>query len=94
MVKKDQRQVRKDTDKLAGPVDCLATLPDEIVRYRVLTPKQTANMLGESEATTERKRKARTGPRWIRLSERRIGYRLSDILAWLDERAAESGEAA
>ena len=89
MVKKDQRQVCKDPDKPAGPVDCLATLPDEIVRYRVLTPKQTASLLGELEATTERKRKARTGPRWIRLSERRIGYRLSDILAWLDERAGD-----
>jgi hypothetical protein len=53
-----------------------------------MTTSDVARIYTPLTDVTERKRKARTGPRWIRLSERRIGYRLSDILSWLDERSS------
>jgi predicted DNA-binding transcriptional regulator AlpA len=73
-----------------GPVE----LPPEIARHRVLDEKTAAEFIGLSHVTLERMRKLGTAPKHLVLSPRRLGYRVCDLLAWLDARAASSGEAA
>ncbi len=63
-------------------------LPTALESYRVLPARQAAMLLGLSEATLERLRYTNEGPVARRLSARRLGYRISDLLAWLDARAA------
>ena len=46
------------------------------------SPRDAAAHLGLSESTLERKRTDGTGPNFVRLSARRVGYRLADIEAW------------
>ena len=50
----------------------------------VLTEDETAQLLGVSKDTLRRENKAGRGPPRVRLSLRRIGYRLSAIYARLD----------
>ena len=71
-----------------------AELPPEIARQRVLNEKDAAEFIGLSHVTLERMRKLGTAPKHLALSPRRLGYRVSDLLRWLDERAAATGEAA
>jgi predicted DNA-binding transcriptional regulator AlpA len=63
-------------------------LPPEIARQRVLDEKTAAEFIGLSHMTLERMRKLGTAPRHVALSPRRLGYRVCDLLAWLDARAA------
>ena len=72
------------------PID----LPPDIARQRVLTEKDAAAFVGLSHPSLERLRKAGTAPRHVRLSDRRLGYRICDLLAWLDARASSGDEAA
>jgi len=53
---------------------------------RVITEKQAVALLGLSERTWERQKKAGDVPPKIRLSPRRIGYRVCDLRAWQDSR--------
>lgn len=50
----------------------------------ILTQDEAANLLRVSPRTLERMRMTGTGPRYTRMSARRVGYRQSDIEAWLD----------
>jgi predicted DNA-binding transcriptional regulator AlpA len=68
-------------------------LPPEIARQRVVDEKTAAEFVGLAAITLERARKAGTGPRHVRLSERRIGYRVCDLVAWLDTRLSETAAA-
>jgi predicted DNA-binding transcriptional regulator AlpA len=52
----------------------------------ILTERQVARWLGLGEATVYRLRHEGTGPAFIRLSARRVGYRRSAIEAWLKAR--------
>ena len=52
----------------------------------VLTERQTATTISLSVITLRRMRAANSGPCFIRLSEKRIGYRTTDVAAWLDAR--------
>jgi predicted DNA-binding transcriptional regulator AlpA len=63
-------------------------LPPELAPHRVVSRRQLAEITGLSEATHERLDARGEGPRAIRLSARRLGYRLSDVLAWLEARGA------
>ncbi|HMU53174.1 MAG TPA: hypothetical protein PKA13_25605 [Geminicoccaceae bacterium] len=66
-------------------------LPAEIARQRVVDEKTAAEFVGLAPITLERMRKGgSTGPRHVRLSERRIGYRVCDLVAWLDARVSET----
>ena len=60
---------------------------------RVLTVAEASKLLTVSVPVMERWRRAGTGPRFIRLSVRRVGYRLADLRAWMAERA-EGGQRA
>ena len=55
---------------------------------RVLTSAETARLLTVSAPVMERWRAAGTGPRFVRLSARRIGYRVEDLRTWMTGRAA------
>jgi predicted DNA-binding transcriptional regulator AlpA len=50
---------------------------------KVLTRRQAAEMAGFSEDTAARLEKAGKFPKSIRLSTRRVGYRVADIERWL-----------
>lgn len=63
-------------------------LPPEIARQRVVDEKTAAEFIGLSPMTLERMRKLGTAPRHVALSPRRLGYRVCDLLAWLEARAA------
>jgi hypothetical protein len=53
---------------------------------RVLTRRQTQELLGLSERTWERLEAASDVPEKTRLSIGRVGYRLDHIKRWLDAR--------
>lgn len=69
-------------------------LPPEIVLQRVLCERDAAAFVGLSAMTLERMRKLGTAPKHLVLSPRRLGYRVADLLKWLDERAAAGSAAA
>ena len=50
--------------------------------------KRAAELIGVSVRKLERLCRAGAGPRKIRLSPGRVGFRLSDIAAWLAQREA------
>lgn len=62
-------------------------------RRRVISEANAAAYCDCAVITFRRMRKSATGPRWIRLSPRRLGYRMSDLDAWLDARTVDGGEA-
>jgi len=52
----------------------------------ILSEREVSNWLGVSEPTLFRHRCNGTGPKFIRLSERRIAYRRSAVEDWLRSR--------
>jgi predicted DNA-binding transcriptional regulator AlpA len=52
----------------------------------ILTEREVSDWLGLSEPTLFRHRRDGSGPRFIRLSARRVAYRRSAVEAWLSER--------
>jgi predicted DNA-binding transcriptional regulator AlpA len=52
----------------------------------LLTEKELSAWLGVSIPNLQRMRSSGTGPRYVQLSPRRIGYRRSDVEAWLTSR--------
>lgn len=59
---------------------------------RVLTEADAAAALGCSKDTLRREFRAGRAPPRVRLSERRIGYRWSEIERWLRDRTEQPGE--
>lgn len=64
--------------------------PDERAGSTLLTPRQAAAYTGLAIATLQRQRTEGTGPKFVKIGKRRVGYRLTDLLAWLDARVANS----
>lgn len=54
----------------------------------LLTEKDLSVWLGISSPSLQRMRTSGTGPRFVRISERRIAYRKSDVEAWLAARSS------
>jgi predicted DNA-binding transcriptional regulator AlpA len=52
----------------------------------LLNEKQLANWLGISVPNLQRRRSDGSGPPFVQLSERRIGYRKSAVERWLEKR--------
>jgi predicted DNA-binding transcriptional regulator AlpA len=52
----------------------------------ILSEREVSDWLGLSEPTLFRHRRNGTGPQFIQLSERRIGYRRKDVDDWLKAR--------
>jgi predicted DNA-binding transcriptional regulator AlpA len=61
-------------------------LDDPTALARVIDERETARLIGISSATWNRLRAAGDLPPKTRLSANRVGYRLVDIVAWLDTR--------
>jgi predicted DNA-binding transcriptional regulator AlpA len=57
-----------------------------MVPQEILTERQVSDWIGLSEPTLFRHRRDGTGPTFIRLSARRLGYRRSAVEAWLQGR--------
>jgi predicted DNA-binding transcriptional regulator AlpA len=53
------------------------------INQELLSERELSNWLGLSEPTLFRHRRNGTGPKFIRLSERRIAYRRSAVEEWL-----------
>ena len=64
--------------------------PDPLVLSRVISRAEATKLAGVSPATWDRIEKAGRGPRRTLISERRVGYRLKDVLAWLDARSTDT----
>jgi predicted DNA-binding transcriptional regulator AlpA len=60
--------------------------PDE----RIITQEQAAEVCDLHQATLKRLRITGEGPPVIRLSQKRIGYRIRDLRAWLDARTEQT----
>ena len=56
---------------------------------KILNEHEVSLWLGVSEPTLFRHRRDGTGPRWIQLSERRIGYRANDVDEWITSRTTD-----
>jgi predicted DNA-binding transcriptional regulator AlpA len=63
--------------------------PDDLINTTEL-----CEWLGVSSQWAEIGRHRGYGPRWIALSTRRIRYRRSDVLAWLESRTRQSTRSA
>jgi predicted DNA-binding transcriptional regulator AlpA len=61
---------------------------------QILSEREVAEWLGISQPTLSRHRRYRTGPPYIRLSTRRVGYRRDAVEAWLKEREQKDNQAA
>lgn len=52
----------------------------------ILTERELSVWLGVSQPTLSRHRRDGTGPAFVRLSARRVGYKRKTVEAWLTER--------
>lgn len=60
----------------------------------VLTEDEAAKDLRISKRTLQRLRLEGGGPRFVQLTEKRVGYRPADLDAWADSRGKASSTAA
>lgn len=56
--------------------------PDDLLR-----PNDAARLLGVSEVWLKKLRLADGGPRFVRLSERLVRYKRSDLFTWIEARS-------
>jgi predicted DNA-binding transcriptional regulator AlpA len=66
---------------------------DSLDLIRVLSEPETIRAVGLSDRTWDRLKSIGDTPPKTRLSEGRIGYRVSDIKTWLDNRRETEGAA-
>jgi predicted DNA-binding transcriptional regulator AlpA len=57
---------------------------------QVVTELKAAELCGISRDTLRRRFKAGNGPKRLRLSAHRIGYRLRDLRSWLEAQTEEA----
>jgi predicted DNA-binding transcriptional regulator AlpA len=83
---------KKTSNPRLGPVATAAsTVPPALELDRVVSEKQAAVILGYSKDTLRREFRAGRAPARVRLSDRRIGYRLSAIYRFLEACAEAPG---
>jgi predicted DNA-binding transcriptional regulator AlpA len=63
---------------------------EDIEAIKVLNRREAVKHLGISERSFQRLEALGDGPPKTRLSEGRVGYRVSDVAAWLDARRETS----
>lgn len=66
----------------------------DVSDLRVLTAAEASALLTVSLPVMERMRARGTGPRFIRLSARRVGYRVADLRTWIEAQAEGGKQAA
>lgn len=62
----------------------LASLPPDIARRRIVGTRDAASYCGVSEKTFRRMQAAGTIPAPLKLSIRKLGWRIGDLLDWQD----------
>ena len=63
-----------------------SVLPKEYL----VTEKRAAEILGFTPRFLQSRRLRGNGPRYVRISHRAIRYRVSDLIAWVEERLCKS----
>jgi predicted DNA-binding transcriptional regulator AlpA len=66
----------------------LESLPADIARHRILNTEQTAAFIGFSIPHTRRLYRDKKMPEPLKLSERKLGWRVGDLVDWLAARSA------
>jgi predicted DNA-binding transcriptional regulator AlpA len=61
-----------------------------IEHHRVISEARAAELVGVSLVHFRRLRQRCKGPRFVRLGKRRLGYRLCDVLDWIDGRLSDA----
>ena len=79
------------TPRLRAMATTAATVPPALDVDRVVSEAQAAEILGYSKDTLRREFRAGRAPTRVRLSDRRIGYQLSAIYAFLEARTEKPG---
>jgi predicted DNA-binding transcriptional regulator AlpA len=69
-------------------------MPNDLDLVRVVNERTAIELMGVSPRTWDRMRARGETPPITKISERRIGYRIIDIQAWLDARRVEPASAA
>lgn len=59
-------------------------LNDQVARLRIVNKKELKELVGYSDVHILRLEKAGKFPRRVQIGENRVGWRLGDILDWLD----------
>ena len=59
--------------------------------HKILSEREVSTWLGLSEPPLFRHRRNGSGPKFIQLSTRRIGYRRDAVEAWLKNREHQTG---
>lgn len=57
---------------------------------RIVRTREAAVLTGLAESTLEKARLRGDGPPFVRLTKRAIGYRVADLIAWVESRTASS----
>ena len=70
------------------------SLPAHLDDLRILLAAEAAQLLNTTVGALDHQRATGKGPPFIRLSVRRIGYRVSDLRRWLDARTERPANAA
>jgi predicted DNA-binding transcriptional regulator AlpA len=69
-------------------MNILENLPPDLARHRVLNASQSAALIGLSLPQFRREYRKGEVPQPIRLSTRRLGWRVGDIIDWLAAKQA------
>lgn len=67
--------------------EALRTLPAELAQHRVLNTNDTARFCAVSVVHWRRLYRKGLVPDPVKLGQRRLGWRLCDLIGWLDRRA-------
>jgi predicted DNA-binding transcriptional regulator AlpA len=68
--------------------NALDTLPADLARYKVLSTAEAAAFCNFSVPHWRRLYRSKDVPSPIKLSARKLGWRVGDLVAWLAQRAA------
>ena len=58
--------------------------------HRVISEALAAELVGLSLVHFRRLRRQSKGPRFVRLGKHRLGYRLGDVVDWIDARLSDA----
>jgi predicted DNA-binding transcriptional regulator AlpA len=67
----------------------LDTLPAELARHRILDTNETCKFIGVSVAQWRRLRSGGEAPAPVMIGTRKHGWKVGDLIAWIDSRALQ-----
>jgi predicted DNA-binding transcriptional regulator AlpA len=72
----------------------LDTLPAGLARHRILDTRETCKFVGISIAQWRRLRSGGEAPSPVMIGIRKHGWKVGDLIAWIDSRASDQKSAA